>query len=443
MIDDYVLEEVLARVTRADYERWAAGVQSAGYCAHPVRLSGSITTIDASTGEVELAYASAAEPDGILYKACRSRRATRCPSCAAIYRTDARVLVLTGLFGGKGVPEEIADHPVVFVTITAPSFGSVHTCHPDGPHGSTTAGRPCRHGRPLTCAGRHQPDDPLVGTPVCPDCYDYEGTILWNARAGELWRRTVINAHRSLARLLELPVRVLRRQVRLSFIKVVEYQRRGVVHVHALIRLDDFTEHGTANVNLLGAAVHLAASSTVVPNPYRADQPICWGDQLDVIPISADEGRNVAAYLAKYSTKSTEDAGTLDHRLKRDDLQHLDLSDHHRRLVHTAWRLGGGPALAKLHLRRWAHTFGYRGHWLTKSRHWSTTFAALRQARHQWRLERDDNRNGSGQPEDDLVRIGEWTYAGSGYQSEGDSWLAASAAKQHQQNRRIAWEERP
>ena len=66
---------------------------------------------------------------------------------------------------------------------------------------------------------------------------------------------------------------------------------------------------------------------------------------------------------------------------------------------------------------------------------------ALRQACYQWRLERDDNRNGSGQPEDDLVRIGEWTYAGSGYQSEGDSWLAAAAANHHQQNRRVAWEE--
>jgi hypothetical protein len=116
MIDDAILEEVLARVTRADYERWAARVQAAGYCAHPVRLSGSMTTVDPSTGEVELAYTSAGEPDGIIYKACGSRRATRCPSCAAIYRTDARVLVLTGLFGGKGVAESIADHPVVFVT---------------------------------------------------------------------------------------------------------------------------------------------------------------------------------------------------------------------------------------------------------------------------------------------------------------------------------------
>jgi hypothetical protein len=215
-----------------------------------------------------------------------------------------------------------------------------------------------------------------------------------------------------------LPVRELGRQVRLSFIKVVEYQRRGVVHLHALVRLDVLVGQATGNVNLLGAAVHLAAGSTVAPNPFKPDRPICWGDQLDVIPITADEGRNVAAYLAKYATKSTDDAGTLDRRLKADDLQYLDLSDHHRRLVHTAWRLGGRPGLAKLHLRRWAHTFGYRGHWLTKSRQWSTTFTALRQARHHWRLERDDKATSSGQPDGDVVRIGEWTYAGSGYQTK-------------------------
>jgi hypothetical protein len=132
----------------------------------------------------------------------------------------------------------------------------------------------------------------------------------------------------------------------------------------------------------------------------------------------------------------------IDRRLKADDLQHLDLSDHHRRLMQAAWRLGGQPGLAKLHLRRWAHTFGYRGHWLTKSRQWSTTFAALRQARHQWRLKRDDNATNAAQLDENTVVIGEWTYAGSGYHSEGDTWLAISAAKQHQLNRRIAWEER-
>jgi Replication initiator protein, pSAM2 len=39
-------------------------------------------------------------------------------------RLAARV---SGLRGGKGVPQTVAEHPLVFATFTAPSFGPVHT----------------------------------------------------------------------------------------------------------------------------------------------------------------------------------------------------------------------------------------------------------------------------------------------------------------------------
>jgi hypothetical protein len=69
---------------------------------------------------------------------------------------------------------------------------------------------------------------------LCRDCYDYEHQAVWNLHAGELWRRTTITLNRALrAAAKDRGV-----QVRLSFAKVAEYQRRGVVHFHALIRLD-------------------------------------------------------------------------------------------------------------------------------------------------------------------------------------------------------------
>jgi hypothetical protein len=44
-------------------------------------------------------------------------------------------LVYAGLAGGrKGVPEQVAEHPQVFATLTTPSFGAVH-------NGLMTAGR--------------------------------------------------------------------------------------------------------------------------------------------------------------------------------------------------------------------------------------------------------------------------------------------------------------
>ncbi|MEV8032827.1 replication initiator [Streptomyces sp. NPDC086182] len=54
------------------------------------------------------------------------------------------------------------------------------------------------------------------------------------------------------------------------------------------------------------------------------------------------------------------------------------VSDHVRALMHTCWRLGGLSEFTPLHLRAWVHALGYRGHILTKSRAYSTTYAALR-----------------------------------------------------------------
>jgi hypothetical protein len=64
---------------------------------------------------------------GVLLRACSTRRESRCPSCAATYRADAYQLLAAGLQGGKIVPDSIAEHPRLFVTFTAPSFGRVYS----------------------------------------------------------------------------------------------------------------------------------------------------------------------------------------------------------------------------------------------------------------------------------------------------------------------------
>ena len=78
----------------------------------------------------------------------------------------------------------------------------------------------------------------LVGQPLCPDCYDYLGHLVWQWWAPELWRRFTITLRRGLARHLGLSETACRQLVRVQFAKVAEFQRRGVIHFHALIRLD-------------------------------------------------------------------------------------------------------------------------------------------------------------------------------------------------------------
>jgi hypothetical protein len=157
----------------------------------------------------------------------------------------------------------------------------------------------------------------------------------------------------------------------------------------------------------------------------------------------------VAGYIAKYATKATESFGSgLDRRLGPDDLEHLDrLPAHVAELVRAAWELGGRSDLDGLRLQAWAHMLGFRGHWSTKSRRYSTTFTILRRARVTF-AKRRRAKDGIpldawGRPEDgDQVEvIASWTYVASGYTTEGERWLALSAAARPREHRRIAGEE--
>ena len=433
--------------------------EQCGWCAHPIRLIGNSVSVDTATGETLHSYSTNDEPDGVLLKACGTRRATRCPSCAALYASDARMLVRAGMSGGKGVPESVSQHPMVFATFTAPSFGAVHGTRGTKPCRAGTNQQPCAHGRPTTCATRHRADDPLLGHPICPDCYDYEQSVLWNATCPELWRRTTIYVRRELARLCEMNVKELDRSVRLSFAKVAEFQRRGVVHLHAILRVDP--RDGEASVphfidaQTLTSAIRAAASKVSAPLPVGFSGTSLgiarWGRQLDVRVINAREvdgdmsssgesrrsSRAVANYVAKYATKSTDDLGALDRRLTSlDDLDARNVSAHLARLVTTAWRLGALTHLSKL--RTWAHSLGFGGHWLTKSRRYSVTFKFLRAERQTWRVQRQ---HGTA-PNEQSINIGVWKWIGAGWRDKGDAWLASQGQREKMQSRTEAREAR-
>ncbi len=131
-----------------DFIRWRRIVNTTGGCAEPVRLQGERITVDATTGEVLDLYRTSDEPTGFLLTACGNRRASRCPACSATYRDDTYHLIISGLRGGKGVPEDVGAHPRVFATFTAPSFGAVHAHR-------------AKNGKALPCRPRRN-------NPLCP-----------------------------------------------------------------------------------------------------------------------------------------------------------------------------------------------------------------------------------------------------------------------------------
>jgi hypothetical protein len=169
-----------------------------------------------------------------------------------------------------------------------------------------------------------------------------------------------------------------------------------------------------------------------------------WGTQTDLREIAGQERAKVAGYLAKYATKHTECVGGLDRRIKVDDLVTLSVSEHIRRLVVAAWLL----ALHNPELRtdRWAHQLGYGGHFLTKSRHYSTTFTKLRNARAQWAtwqrvIDRFDPWESMRQTARQTL-IKRWEIAGFGWRLAGDALLAQTVRQQARSAREAAREAR-
>ncbi len=178
--EDRAIVEALGRHTqRRQIDEFLAQGDRCGWCRSPIRLRGFV--VSGPAGEKAMTFSSASLPDGVVLKACGSRSEIRCPSCARIYRGDSRHLVRAGLEGGKGVDEEIALHPAVFLTLTAPSFGAVHTASAVSPCHVGASGAVCSHGRPTACWESHRRGNELVGTPICADCYDYEGAVCTTA----------------------------------------------------------------------------------------------------------------------------------------------------------------------------------------------------------------------------------------------------------------------
>lgn len=227
--------QIAEKAAQPGFERWRQMVGGAGGCTAPIRLVGNSATIDAGTGEVLATYSTRDEPTEYLLIACGNRRASRCEPCARVYADDTFHLIRSGLIGGRNIPPSVAAHPIVFATFTAPSFGAVHSR-------VTTANgavKPCHPRRDeLSCTLRHTEGDSLLGQAIDPKNYDYAGAVLWNNRAGELWHMFMVYLRRNLAAILGVSRSKLSKVLRVEYAKVAEYQARGVVHFHAIIRLD-------------------------------------------------------------------------------------------------------------------------------------------------------------------------------------------------------------
>jgi hypothetical protein len=145
---------------------------------------------------------------------------------------------------------------------------------------------------------------------------------------------------------------------------------------------------------------------------------IFWGAQVDprVVRLT-DDGEitdvAVASYLAKYATKSTVPVGVPPGRITVGNARaYANPRTHQGRLIAACLKLGNHPHEDFKALHRWAHMLGYRGHFATKSRRYSTTMRALRAARRDW----NRRQHPSGRPHGDktVITVTQLQWAGPG-----------------------------
>jgi len=224
------------------------------------------------------------------------------------------------------------------------------------------------------------------------------------------------------------------------------------VHLHVVIRLDRAMPAYRANevrapgvrfdADLLADAIRATAADVRAPLPDELGAAkVRWGGELDVRHLDSHARGEIAGYLAKYATKSTEQSGGVLHRVSAQQVDELPVREHVRAYLAAAFELADDLALADRRFARYAHTLGYRGHCLTKSRRYSATFKALREVReafvHEQLLARETDPKRR-----PVERSASFRYVGQGHLTAADALLAASAAARAREERRAAREAR-
>lgn len=211
-----------------------------GGCARPVQMR------DASTGET-------------VCIRCGTRSQKTCPSCAKIYKGDTSKIIRSGI-----VP---TGYMYFFLTLTAPSFGRCHMVPKRGER------------KRCACGAWHDPvrDIDLRGVPLDGAHYDYLGQARFNYCVGRLWDATRSTLSQTYPGM--------------DYVKIYEWQRRGALHVHVMIRIP--VMHRSADAI---AADMLARARAVV----AMGGAMRWGAQCrcDVLKGKCDVDRHIG-YVKK------------------------------------------------------------------------------------------------------------------------------------------------
>lgn len=269
---------------------------------------------------------------------CQSKDFEKCYSCALLYRRDTLDIIFSGItkpdadkFDGKNSG---ATQKFYFVTLTAPSFGSIHSIKSNG--------------KTCNCGVRHGERDSLLGTAIKTSSkdYDYSGAIQWNFRANELWRETTEKMNRLL------PAS--------EWVAVREWQKRGSLHFHVIVRVPE---------NLNDKQVQQALREL---KKVKLADGIQWGKQFKVDLVNSEvDKEKTSKYIAKvvhYSAKTLGYSDLVKKDIKRREML-TKLDEFSQRLIcNVKGCSGDGTCKGKAH-----KNLGFTGHTMSTSKNWSYT----------------------------------------------------------------------
>ncbi len=347
-------------------------VNFAGDCSRPIPLLRR--TVNTKTGEVNHCE---------MWRRCQNRIASKCPSCSSLYRGDAIAVFRAGLMNEANKPR-----PFTLITLTAPGaevFGQVHSSHTR----TNGAVKPC------ACRVRHSKGTAVLGTPINVATYNYQAAADFNAHASRLFAVTKQKLERILKR-------------KLKVIRVVEFQRRGLVHIHAVI-IGCLTQ----------GSLELATRGGTNPRTKRQIAPAVsdswhWGRECKADVIAGGEPGRAIFYMNKavsYSLKDTSSSSDAksEHgrKMARAGSRSCNCGLSRSECLHgeqffdvTYWECDRSGIVSKC-IKKFAYQskqrnypcrrhriarngWGFRGHVLAKSKAWPLTFTAVRAERREW-----------------------------------------------------------
>jgi hypothetical protein len=340
------------------------------------------TSLDTYTGEITF---------GEFEKRCGNRRADICESCSHIWRDDAYFALLKGATSHKG--------NITFITFTADgsrTFGATHTAQRQGLISERCA-----------CRKFHRIDDSLVGTPVKKT----------GKRSKEFQYRKVVEFNHLAPRLTAITLQKIWRQLathsgktekesKLPYARVMEWQERGLLHVHVIVL-------GHIPTFIVERAVNGEASDgrrrRILPTEHKGHR---WGSQVDVKHIKTAEPEQLKQ-LSSYVTKLVAYAVKDVRFSKKDDsrpqeIYKSQLRNETKKVIQCdkEWSKCsiGGQALPALraknsllpyqHLclkhRRGRHQLGFTGNVLSMGRSWGSNMKDARTRRVEYVRKRVD-----------------------------------------------------